>query len=123
MARAPRRRRELAGLTPLQIDEDAQVDHDNASASASEDDMSDIRSPDTDDIVSPASQESQAKVWRESLQRRADTHFLAQQPQKLDTTLPVHERSNSDDAPPSVIHAPPDFKAFVRAGTTSGYTA
>ncbi|KAF2127996.1 hypothetical protein P153DRAFT_367910 [Dothidotthia symphoricarpi CBS 119687] len=91
-----------------EIDEDAQEDGD------SEDGMSDIKSPDTDDIVSPASHERQAKVWRDSMQRRADTHFLAQQPAKLDTTLPVHERSNSDDAPPSVIHAPANFKTFSR---------
>ena len=49
---------EHAGLTPPQIEDDAQVNH------PSEDGMSDIRSPGTDDIVSPASQESQAKVWR-----------------------------------------------------------
>ena len=49
---------EHAGLTPLQIEEDAQENH------PSEDGMSEIRSPGTDDIVSPASQDEHAKVRR-----------------------------------------------------------
>ena len=60
-----------------------------------EEDMSDIRSPSTDDIVSPISQDGYAK------------------PHKLDTALPARTRADSDDAPPSVIHAPADFKEFV----------
>jgi hypothetical protein len=47
---------EHAGLTPLQIEEDAQVNH------PSDDGMSEIRSPGTDDIVSPASHDGQTKV-------------------------------------------------------------
>jgi hypothetical protein len=46
------------GLTPPQIEDDAQENEVN------EDAMSDIRSPGTDDIVSPASHDSRAKVWR-----------------------------------------------------------
>ncbi|KAF1944665.1 hypothetical protein EJ02DRAFT_340409 [Clathrospora elynae] len=67
------------------IEDDAQVNH------MSEDGMSDIRSPATDDIVSPASQGSQPK------------------PHKLNTMV---RRADSDDAPPSVIHAPDSFKQF-----------
>jgi hypothetical protein len=36
------------------------------------------------------------------------------QPFKLDTSLPARKRSDSDEAPPSVIHVPADFKQFVR---------
>lgn len=61
-----------------------------------EDGMSDIRSPATDEIVSPASQHSQPR------------------PSRLDTTVPVRTRADSDDAPQSVIHAPAHFKQFVR---------
>jgi hypothetical protein len=46
----------LAGLTPLQIEDDEQENQ------VSEDGMSDIRSPGTDDIASPASLEMRAKV-------------------------------------------------------------
>ena len=52
---------EQAGLTPPQIEDDAQEDQ------ASEDGMSDIRSPATDDIVSPVSQDGHAKVSRRQL--------------------------------------------------------
>jgi hypothetical protein len=84
---------EHAGLTPLQIEEDAQENH------PSEDGMSDIRSPGTDDIVSPASQDGQTKPH---------TH-------KLNTAV---RRADSDDAPPSVIHAPDSFKQFSRMSTS-----
>lgn len=80
-----------AGLTPLQIEDDAQVNH------MDDDGMTGVRSPGTDDIVSPASQDSQ------SLAR----------PHRLNTILPVRTRADSDDAPPSVIHAPASFKLFV----------
>lgn len=86
---------EDAGLTHLQIEDDAQVNH------VGEDDMSDTRSPATDDIVSPASQDSQAK------------------PHRLDTMIPACTRADSDDAPPSVIHAPANFKEFVRVRVES----
>ncbi|KAJ4988879.1 hypothetical protein SVAN01_05686 [Stagonosporopsis vannaccii] len=72
-----------------EIDEDAQ------------DDMLDIRSPNTEDIVSPASQTSQTK------------------PFKLDTSLPARKRSDSDEAPPSVIHVPADFKQFNRGNVSA----
>ncbi|KAF7446870.1 hypothetical protein PtrSN002B_000863 [Pyrenophora tritici-repentis] len=72
-----------------EIEDDAQEDH------PSEDGMSDIRSPATDDIVSPVSQDGQTKPH---------TH-------KLNTTV---RRADSDDAPPSVIHAPDSFKQFSR---------
>ncbi|KAI8933775.1 hypothetical protein NX059_009484 [Plenodomus lindquistii] len=76
------------------IEDDAQVNH------LSEDDMSDIRSPATDDIVSPQSPQSQPK------------------PHRLNTTVPVRTRADSDDAPPSVIHAPDNFKQFNRVPTS-----
>lgn len=78
-----------------EIEDDAQVNH------ISDDAMSDITSPATDDIVSPASQDSQAK------------------PYKLDTSVSVRTRANSDDAPPSVIHAPAHFKQFNRASMSA----
>ena len=40
------------------------------------------------------------------------------QPFKLDTSLPARKRSDSDEAPPSVIHVPADFKQFVRDAQT-----
>jgi hypothetical protein len=75
--------------------------------------MSDIRSPGTDDIVSPASPESQAKVWRRQLHLEAHCRSNVRQPHthRLNTTV---RRADSDDAPPSVIHAPDTFKQFVR---------
>ncbi|KAF2813099.1 uncharacterized protein BDZ99DRAFT_473817 [Mytilinidion resinicola] len=60
----------------------------------SEDEMSDIRSPDMDDLTSPSSQGSLGKLA------------------KLETMIPTRARSNSDEAPQSVIHAPTDFKTF-----------
>jgi hypothetical protein len=48
----------LAGLTPLQIEDDEQENQ------VGEDNMSEMRSPGTDDIVSPASQSSRPEmVW------------------------------------------------------------
>lgn len=78
------------GLILPKIEDDAQVNH------VGEEDMSDITSPATDDIVSPTSQDSHAK------------------PHKLVTVMPPRTRADSDDAPPSVIHAPANFKDFVR---------
>ncbi|UPX13192.1 uncharacterized protein EKO05_0003715 [Ascochyta rabiei] len=66
-----------------------------------QDDMNDFRSPATEDIVSPASQSSQSK------------------PFKLDTSLPARKRSDSDEAPPSVIHVPADFKQFARQSVSA----
>ncbi|KAJ4338787.1 hypothetical protein N0V87_003702 [Didymella glomerata] len=66
-----------------------------------QDDLNDIRSPNTEDIVSPASQSSQSK------------------PFKLDTSLPARKRSDSDEAPPSVIHVPADFKQFNRGSVSA----
>ncbi|KAF9691959.1 hypothetical protein EKO04_009980 [Ascochyta lentis] len=66
-----------------------------------QDDMNDMRSPATEDIVSPASQSSQSK------------------PFKLDTSLPARKRSDSDEAPPSVIHVPADFKQFSRESVSA----
>ncbi|KAH5714176.1 hypothetical protein HBI20_153790 [Parastagonospora nodorum] len=74
-----------------EIEDDAQENH------VSDDSMSDVRSPGTDDIVSPASQSSRPEM-----------------PTRLDTTLPVRTRADSDDAPQSVIHAPAHFKQFER---------
>lgn len=83
-------------LTPPQIEDDAQVNH-----LGDDDAMSDIRSPGTDEIASPASHNSQPK------------------PHRLNTTVPVRTRADSDDAPPSVIHAPASFKDFVRGVLTT----
>ncbi|KAH7086213.1 hypothetical protein FB567DRAFT_527424 [Paraphoma chrysanthemicola] len=71
-----------------EIEDDAQENQ------VSEDGMSDIRSPGTDEIVSPASQDSRAK------------------PNKLNTSVPARTRADSDEAPQSVIHAPAHFKQF-----------
>ena len=55
-ARSPSTR---SGADPTQIEDDAQVNQ------LSEDEASDIRSPDIDDITSPISQDGQAKVRRQ----------------------------------------------------------
>lgn len=52
--------RTVDGANVRQIEDDAQVNQ------VSEDELSDIRSPDMEDITSPASQGSQAKVWGSS---------------------------------------------------------
>jgi len=82
------------------IEDDAQVNH-----LGDDDAMSDIRSPGTDEIASPASHNSQPK------------------PHRLNTTVPVRTRADSDDAPPSVIHAPASFKDFSRASISGASTA
>jgi hypothetical protein len=53
---------------------------------------------------------------RGDLQRGLHTRapLTVTQPFKLDTSLPARKRSDSDEAPPSVIHVPADFKQFVR---------
>lgn len=92
------------GTNATEIEDDEQVND------MSEDDMGDIASP---DIISPRSQGS------------------LNQPYKLDTVLPARFRSDSDDAPQSVIHAPTNFKTFNRITvsaassheTTSDHTA
>lgn len=94
----------------IQIEDDAQVNQ------VSEDEGSDIKSPDMEDIASPAteaSQDSQAKVQPKLLGCGGRAHLTATQPAKLDTMLPVRTRADSDDAPQSVIHAPAHFKTFV----------
>ncbi|KAF2180334.1 hypothetical protein K469DRAFT_714709 [Zopfia rhizophila CBS 207.26] len=83
------------GTNATEIEDDAQVNQ------VSEDELSDIRSPDMDYVGSPASQDDQAK------------------PSKLDTTLPVRTRADSDDAPQSVIHAPTNFKTFNRVSISA----
>jgi hypothetical protein len=103
----------MAGLTPLQIEDDAQENQ------VSDDNMSDIRSPATDEIVSPASQDSRAKVGPARPQLHAHLHIHPStfsdplQPNRLNTAVPVRTRADSDDAPQSVIHAPAHFKQFV----------
>ncbi|KAJ4366158.1 hypothetical protein N0V83_007793 [Neocucurbitaria cava] len=77
-----------------EIEDDAQVNQ------VGEDGMTDIRSPATDEIVSPASQHSQPRP-------------------RLDTTVPVRTRADSDDAPQSVIHAPAHFKQFNRTSMSA----
>ena len=62
---------EQAGLTPPQIEDDAQEDH-----PPSEDGMSDIRSPATDDIVSPVSQDGHAKVSSRQLHASASSQLM-----------------------------------------------
>lgn len=80
----------------------------------SDDEGSDIhiKSP-LDDIISPVSLDSQTKVRAAPIATNQDpTNRL--QPSRLDTSLPVRLRADSDDAPQSVIHAPTNFKTFVR---------
>lgn len=76
------------GTNSTEIEDDAQENP------PSEDEPSDIRSPDMEDITSPSSQGSAGKLT------------------KLNTVVPTRARSNSDEAPQSVIHAPADFKTF-----------
>ena len=80
----------------------------------SEDEGSDIniKSP-LDDIVSPVSLGSQPKV-RAIVQTPDVDDADSLQPSRLDTSLAVRTRADSDDAPQSVIHAPANFKTFVR---------
>ncbi|KAL6705904.1 hypothetical protein ACN47E_006183 [Coniothyrium glycines] len=78
-----------------EIEEDAQVNQ------VGEENSHGIMSPSTDDIVSPASQDGQAK------------------PHRLDTAMPPRTRADSDDAPPSVIHAPASFKEFNRMSVSA----
>ncbi|KAF2864862.1 hypothetical protein BDV95DRAFT_588200 [Massariosphaeria phaeospora] len=87
------------GTNGTEIEDDAQVDHVDP---ASEDELSDMRSPDMEDIVSPASQGS-----------------LLAKPSRLDTALPVRTQADADDAPQSVIHAPESFKAFNRVSVSA----
>ncbi|KAF1954673.1 hypothetical protein CC80DRAFT_493791 [Byssothecium circinans] len=83
------------GTNATEIEDDAQVNQ------VSEDESSDIVKSPMDDIISPASHGSQAK------------------PSKLDTSLPVRTRSDSDDGPQSVIHAPANFQTFNRASVSA----
>lgn len=76
------------GTNSTEIEDDAQENP------PSEDEMSDARSPDMEDITSPSSQGSMGKLA------------------KLNTLMAARARSNSDEAPQSVIHAPADFKTF-----------
>lgn len=96
------------GLTPLQIEDDEQENH------ISEDGLSDIRSPGTDEIVSPASQDGRVKVCSTIVTLVVLKISNKQQPNRLDTAVPTRTRADSDDAPQSVIHAPAHFKQFVR---------
>ncbi|KAF2115123.1 hypothetical protein BDV96DRAFT_576509 [Lophiotrema nucula] len=83
------------GTNATEIEDDAQINQ------VSEDEHSDVKSPEADDIISPASQDSQAK------------------PSKLNTALSSRTRADSDDAPQSVIHAPTHFKTFNRVTTSA----
>jgi hypothetical protein len=83
----------------------------------SDDEGSDIhiKSP-LDDIVSPVSNESHPKV--RAARGTVDVDAAnSVQPSRLNTTLPVRLRADSDDAPQSVIHAPANFKTFVRVAS------
>ncbi|EOA91273.1 uncharacterized protein SETTUDRAFT_162037 [Exserohilum turcica Et28A] len=97
-----------ATVDPSPVDSNGTVhtDHteieDDAQESAPSDDgmsVSDLPSPATDDIVSPTSHDEQPKPH---------TH-------RLNTTV---RRADSDEAPPSVIHAPDSFKQFSRVNTS-----
>ncbi|KAL5120396.1 hypothetical protein ACEQ8H_001686 [Pleosporales sp. CAS-2024a] len=81
-----------------EMDDDAQENH------GSDDNMSDMPSPATDDMVSPASPTSRPEM-----------------PHRLNTAVPAQAqgRADSDEAPQSVIHAPAHFKQFERL-TMSG---
>ncbi|CAI6339614.1 unnamed protein product [Periconia digitata] len=81
------------GTNSTEIEDDAQINH------LSSEDESSVKSP-LDDIVSPASQDSNTK------------------PSKLDTALPVRPRADSDEDPQSVIHAPAHFKTFNRSSAS-----
>lgn len=67
-----------------------------------------------DDIGSPQSQDSLSKVRGQQLIAATRIAPNRAQPYKLDTMLPIRSRADSDDAPQSVIHAPVNFKTFVR---------
>ncbi|KAF1914169.1 hypothetical protein BDU57DRAFT_518995 [Ampelomyces quisqualis] len=77
-----------------EIEDDAQENE------VGDDNMSDIKSPGTDDIVSPTSLDGRAK------------------PNRLNTAVPPRTRADSDDAPQSVIHAPTHFKQFQRVSVS-----
>lgn len=79
------------GTNATEIEDDEQVNEVG-------EDLGDLVSP---DIISPQSQDSFA------------------QPYKLDTVLPARFRSDSDDAPQSVIHAPTNFKTFNRVSVSA----
>lgn len=83
----------------------------------SDDEGSDIhiKSP-LDDIASPLSIESQAKVRAAAATTDVEAANSVQ-PSRLNTSLPVRLRADSDDAPQSVIHAPANFKSFVRVAS------
>lgn len=102
----------------LQIEEDEQENEVN------EDDINALRSPGMD-IVSPASyasQDSQEKVRSSRTHNCNRVPLTSYQPSKLHTSLPARFRSDSDDAPQSVIHAPTNFKTFVSTLLSPGCT-
>jgi len=95
-----------------------QIEDASQENAVSEDGLTDATSPSTgiDDIASPASQQdSLGKVWDTQFHDRSSSLRILMEPQlsKLNTHLHVRNRSDSDDAPQSVIHAPADFKSFV----------
>ncbi|KAF2273371.1 uncharacterized protein EI97DRAFT_436026 [Westerdykella ornata] len=85
------------GTNGTEIEEDEQENEVN------EDPVSALRSPGMD-IISPASYASQDSQDK---------------PSKLHTSLPARYRSDSDDAPQSVIHAPANFKTFNRVSVSA----
>jgi hypothetical protein len=100
------RSRQWTRLTPRQIEDDAQINQ------FTEDELSDTRSLGPDDIVSPASMDDRAKVGEQNLVSALATSNSAQL-SRLDTAVPARMRTDSDDGPQSVIHAPANFKTFV----------
>ncbi|KAF2637413.1 hypothetical protein P280DRAFT_103011 [Massarina eburnea CBS 473.64] len=95
-----------------QIEDDTQVDP------ASEDESTDfdmVKSP-MEDVVSPA---SQSKVCAHLRRLGCTSMADRKQPSRLDTSLPVRARADSDDGPQSVIHAPAHFQTFNRASVSA----
>ncbi|KAH7065600.1 hypothetical protein B0J12DRAFT_734906 [Macrophomina phaseolina] len=88
------------GTNTTDIDDESQADDDDDDddpPSSDADALSDARSPTMSDLQSPASPDGQT----------APSSALPQ----LDTS--VRARSNSDDQPQSVIHAPPGYQHFT----------
>lgn len=100
----------------------SQIEDDSQQEIVSEDGMSDFKSPIGDEIVSPDSQGSRRDAviaFCGTLALEAVVNVL--QLAKLDTS--ARPRSDSDEAPASVIHAPSGFKHFVRSPFATGTLA
>ncbi|KAF2006751.1 hypothetical protein P154DRAFT_517777 [Amniculicola lignicola CBS 123094] len=105
------------GTTATDIEDDAQIDQ--MLEDEQRDEHGSVRSPEADDLLSPMSQDSQAKVRREEQFANELRHLIAAQPYKLDTQLPLRNRTDSDEGPLSVIHAPTHFKQFNRVSISA----